>query len=120
MRDRERSPPLCLSATYRAFYSGADLTLNDQSRRSPAPWIAISLGRLSGIIPVRTSNFSLDFVARQFLRDVKVPEPDRLWRWSGAFNPEEVSRVLTFLYAHGKARILQRADKPRPRPQSVA
>lgn len=45
--------------------------------------------------PARTSNFSLDFVARQFLRGVKVPEPERLWRWLGAFNPEELRTLLT-------------------------
>jgi asparagine synthase (glutamine-hydrolysing) len=45
--------------------------------------------------PVSTSNFSLDFVARQFLRGVKVPEAERLWRWLGAFNPEELSTLLT-------------------------
>jgi asparagine synthase (glutamine-hydrolysing) len=45
--------------------------------------------------PVRTSNFSFDFVARQFLRGVKVPEPERLWRWLGAFNPEELAALLT-------------------------
>ena len=46
-------------------------------------------------LPVRTGNFSFDFVARQFLRGVKVPEPERLWRWLGAFNPEELAVLLT-------------------------
>jgi len=44
---------------------------------------------------VRTSNFSFDFVARQFLRGVKVPEAERLSRWLGAFNPEELCTLLT-------------------------
>jgi asparagine synthase (glutamine-hydrolysing) len=47
------------------------------------------------LAPVRTSNFSFDFVARQFLRGVKVPDAERLWRWLGAFNPEELSALLT-------------------------
>lgn len=46
-------------------------------------------------VPVRTSNLSFDLVARQFLRGVKVPEAERLWRWLGAFNPEELSVLLT-------------------------
>lgn len=46
-------------------------------------------------LPVRTSNFSFDFVVRQFLRGVKVPEPERLWRWLGAFNPEELLALVT-------------------------
>jgi asparagine synthase (glutamine-hydrolysing) len=46
-------------------------------------------------IPISTSNFSFDFIARQFLRGVKVPEPERLWRWLGAFNPEELTSLLT-------------------------
>jgi asparagine synthase (glutamine-hydrolysing) len=46
-------------------------------------------------IPVRTSNFSFDFIVRQFLRGVKVPEPERLCRWLGAFNAEEVTSLLT-------------------------
>ncbi len=50
---------------------------------------------LVGCLPASTDNFSLDFVARQFLRGVKVPDSERLSRWLGSFSPEDLKQLLT-------------------------
>ena len=49
---------------------------------------------LTRLMPVSYGNFSLDFRARQFLRGAKVPEGQRLWRWLGSFNPEELANLI--------------------------
>ncbi len=48
-----------------------------------------------GRLPVSMANFSLDFVARQFLKGVKVPDSERLSRWLGSFTPEDLKTLLT-------------------------
>ena len=45
-------------------------------------------------LPGSTGDFNLDFVLKQFLRGAKVPEDERLWRWLGAFVPEELAGLL--------------------------
>lgn len=49
---------------------------------------------LAGLLPVSYGNFSLDFRIKQFLRGVKAPERNRLWRWLGSFVPEELPGLL--------------------------
>ena len=39
--------------------------------------------------------FPLDFKIKRFLRGVKVPEHERLWRWLAAFEPESLSDLVT-------------------------
>ncbi|MHC4384927.1 MAG: asparagine synthase (glutamine-hydrolyzing), partial [Planctomycetota bacterium] len=46
-------------------------------------------------LPARHRYFSLEFKLKRFLRGVKVPEPQRLWRWLGAFEPESLVNLLT-------------------------
>ena len=50
--------------------------------------------RLTRILPVSYGNFSFDFRVRQFLRGVKSTEKQSLWRWLGAFVPEELDGLL--------------------------
>ncbi|MCK6470446.1 MAG: asparagine synthase (glutamine-hydrolyzing) [Planctomycetes bacterium] len=50
---------------------------------------------LAGCLPASTGNFSFDFVVQRFLRGAKRPESERLWRWLGAFVPEEIGGLLT-------------------------
>jgi asparagine synthase (glutamine-hydrolysing) len=46
-------------------------------------------------LPARHRYFSLEFKLKRFLRGVKVPESERLWRWLGAFEPESLAGLLT-------------------------
>jgi asparagine synthase (glutamine-hydrolysing) len=46
-------------------------------------------------LPARHRYFSLEFKIKRFLRGVKVPEHERLWRWLGAFEPESLANLLT-------------------------
>jgi asparagine synthase (glutamine-hydrolysing) len=46
-------------------------------------------------LPARHRYFSLEFKLKRFLRGVKVPEHERLWRWLGAFEPESLAGLLT-------------------------
>ena len=50
---------------------------------------------MAGMLRPRYGNFSLDFQVNQFLRGAHVPETERLWRWLGAFVPEEINALLT-------------------------
>jgi asparagine synthase (glutamine-hydrolysing) len=52
-------------------------------------------------LPARHRYFSLEFKLKRFLRGVKVPEPERLWRWLGAFEPESLAGLLTTDAARG-------------------
>ena len=45
-------------------------------------------------LPAAYGNFSFDFKVKQFLRGAKVAENERLWRWLGAFVPEELAGLL--------------------------
>jgi asparagine synthase (glutamine-hydrolysing) len=45
-------------------------------------------------LPASTGNFAFDFIVKQFFRGAKVPEDERLWRWLGAFVPEELAALL--------------------------
>jgi asparagine synthase (glutamine-hydrolysing) len=50
---------------------------------------------LADRLPARHRYFSLEFKLKRFLRGVKVPEHERLWRWLGAFEPESLATLLT-------------------------
>jgi asparagine synthase (glutamine-hydrolysing) len=50
---------------------------------------------VTGLLPVSFRDFSLDFKIKQFLRGVKVPEEERLWRWLGSFAAEELHSLLS-------------------------
>ncbi len=43
----------------------------------------------------RDGYFSLDFRAKRFLRGVKAPGHERLWRWIGAFEPQDLAWLMT-------------------------
>ncbi len=49
---------------------------------------------LASRLPAQNGYFSLDFKIKRFLRGVKVPEHERLWRWIGAFEPETVTSLV--------------------------
>jgi asparagine synthase (glutamine-hydrolysing) len=51
--------------------------------------------RLASLLRPSFGNFSLDFKVRQFLRGAHAAESERLWRWLGAFVPEELGALLT-------------------------
>ena len=50
---------------------------------------------MAGCLRASHGYFSLDFKLKQFLRGVKVPRGQRLWRWLGAMVPEELAWLLT-------------------------
>ncbi len=50
---------------------------------------------LAARLPVRRGYLSLDFKVNQFLRGLKAPEPQRLWRWLGAFVVEDLETLLS-------------------------
>ncbi len=50
---------------------------------------------LADRLPAGNGYFSPDFVARRFLRGVKVPPHQRLWRWLGALAPDELAGLVT-------------------------
>jgi asparagine synthase (glutamine-hydrolysing) len=50
---------------------------------------------VTGLLPVSFRDFSFDFKVKQFLRGVKVPEEERLWRWLGSFTAEELHSLLS-------------------------
>ena len=50
---------------------------------------------LADRLPTSNGYFSWDFKVRQFLRGMKVPPHQRLWRWLGAMTPEALPGLLT-------------------------
>ncbi len=61
----------------------------------PKPLHRFVLRPLADRLPTRNGYFSWDFKVRQFLRGVKAPPHQRLWRWLGAMAPEELAGLLT-------------------------
>lgn len=61
----------------------------------PKPLHKLVVMPLANRLPARNGYFSWDFKVRQFLRGMKVPPHQRLWRWLGAMAPEELSGLLT-------------------------
>ena len=50
---------------------------------------------LADRLPTGNGYFSPGFVVNRFLRGVKVPAHQRLWRWLGAYGPDELAGLLT-------------------------
>jgi asparagine synthase (glutamine-hydrolysing) len=46
-------------------------------------------------LPVRHGYLAADFKIKQFLRGAKAPPGQRLWRWLGAFAPEELAGLIS-------------------------
>ena len=61
----------------------------------PGPLHRGVLRPLAERLPARHRYFSLEFKIKRFLRGVKVPEHERLWRWLGAFEPDSLANLLT-------------------------
>ncbi|MHC4082979.1 MAG: asparagine synthase (glutamine-hydrolyzing), partial [Planctomycetota bacterium] len=61
----------------------------------PGPLHRSIVRPLAERLPARHRYFSLEFKLKRFLRGVKVPEHERLWRWLGAFEPESLVNLLT-------------------------
>jgi asparagine synthase (glutamine-hydrolysing) len=60
----------------------------------PKPLHRLVVMPLADRLPASNGYFSWDFKVRQFLRGMKVPPHQRLWRWLGAMAPEELSGLL--------------------------
>ena len=64
------------------------------NRLVPAALHRLVVMPMADRLPANNGYFSWDFKVRQFLRGMKVPPHERLWRWLGAMAPEELSGLL--------------------------
>jgi asparagine synthase (glutamine-hydrolysing) len=79
---------------YPTFRAEGVARLADRLPRAAARWIGAAAAALSARLPVSTSNFSLDFKARQFARGLGEHGPYRHQAWLASMLPGELAGVL--------------------------
>jgi asparagine synthase (glutamine-hydrolysing) len=82
-----------LFAGYQTFQALGAARVYD--RAIPAALHRRALRPLAGRLRARDGYMPLDVRAKRFLRGVKVPGHERLWRWIGAFEPEDLAWLMT-------------------------